>query len=348
MDLITHGVLGAAAAMGLARKHELKAAAAVGCLAALLPDADTFIQSAEDSLLRLEYHRQFTHSLIFLPLGSLVGALLLWLMFRQKLSFLRIYLLALAAYASALLLDTCTSYGTQLFWPFSDERVAWRIVAIIDPLVTVTLIAAVGFAIARRSSMPAAVGLLLIGSYFSLGLMQRGLVEQEAYVLAGQRGHAIARLEVKPTIGNLLLWRSVYQSGNFYYVDAIRIGMFSKVKVYPGGAIKVYNVSEKLPERARDSVLQRDIQRFAVYSNGFIVRHPEQPSVLGDIRYAMLPNSLLPLWGIETDVEPGRHARYRDIRHVNARKVDDFLEMLAGSYVVDVALQSGEHVRPDL
>ena len=34
------------------------------------------------------------------------------------------------------LLDAHTAYGTQLFWPFSDERFAWSIISIIDPLFT--------------------------------------------------------------------------------------------------------------------------------------------------------------------------------------------------------------------
>ena len=327
--------------MGLAKKHELKVAAAVGCVAAMLPDADTLIQSAEDSLLRLEYHRQFTHSLIFIPLGSLLGATLIWLLFRQRPPFLRLYLFALAAYTSALFLDTCTSYGTQLFWPFSGERIAWRIVAIIDPLVTIMLISAVCFALARRSGRPAVAGLLLVTCYFSLGYMQRGIAEQQAFALADQRGHVIARLEVKPTMGNLLLWRSVYQSGDFFYVDAIRAGITSGEKVYPGGAIKAFDLTRDIPEGSENTTLYSDIQRFTTYSNGYVVRHPEQPSVLGDIRYAMLPNSLLPLWGIETDVAPGQHAQYKDIRNVNAKKVDAFLQMLAGSYAVDVALESG-------
>ena len=40
-------------------------------------------------------------------------------------------------YATHGLLDSCTSYGTQLFWPFSDVRVAWDTMSIVDPLFTV-------------------------------------------------------------------------------------------------------------------------------------------------------------------------------------------------------------------
>ena len=43
-------------------------------------------------------------------------------------------------YATHGLLDSCTSYGTQLFWPFSDERVAWDTMSIVDPLFTIPLL----------------------------------------------------------------------------------------------------------------------------------------------------------------------------------------------------------------
>ena len=348
MDLITHGVLGASLALGLARKHEMKRAAAIGCLAALLPDADTLIQSSEDSLLRLEFHRQFTHSLLFLPLGALVVAALSWLLFRQQPSFSRLYLFALLGYASALFLDTCTSYGTQLLWPFSDERIAWRIVSIVDPLVTIALIAGVAFTFARHSKRPALAGVLLIAGYFSLGLVQKGLAEQQAYALAELRGHEVSRLEVKPTMANLLLWRSVYQTNGYYFVDAIRVGPFES-KVYSGGFATVFDIAKEFPNLDRGSVLYRDIERFHSYSNGYVVRHPARPSLLGDIRYAMLPNSLAPLWGIETaGLAPEEHARYEDVRDVSAKKVGEFLDMLAGSYAVEVALQGESQIASDM
>ena len=37
-------------------------------------------------------------------------------------------------------LDACTSYGTQLGWPFSDVRFAWSNVSIVDPLFTAPIV----------------------------------------------------------------------------------------------------------------------------------------------------------------------------------------------------------------
>ena len=40
-------------------------------------------------------------------------------------------------YATHGLLDACTSYGTVLFWPFSNERLTWNNISIVDPLLTI-------------------------------------------------------------------------------------------------------------------------------------------------------------------------------------------------------------------
>jgi inner membrane protein len=59
MDLLTQGILGAATAQAGAKKDEGKIAAAIGFIAGMIPDIDTFIQNPEDSLF---------HSLhLFLP-----------------------------------------------------------------------------------------------------------------------------------------------------------------------------------------------------------------------------------------------------------------------------------------
>ena len=78
MDLITHGVLGASLAATLAPSHQSRLAAAVGMVGGILPDADTLIQSPDDVLLVLDYHRHFTHALAFAPIGALIGACLLY------------------------------------------------------------------------------------------------------------------------------------------------------------------------------------------------------------------------------------------------------------------------------
>ena len=95
-----------------------------------------FIQSSDDPILSLEYHRQFSHSLFFIPIGSLIVALLIFPWVKKAMSFKLVYLVSFLGYATHGLLDACTSYGT-LLWPFSYERITWNNISIVDPIFTI-------------------------------------------------------------------------------------------------------------------------------------------------------------------------------------------------------------------
>ena len=76
MDPLSQGPVGAAFAQSTANKNNLLKMGVIGFLAGLAPDLDVLIQSSTDPILSLEYHRQFSHSLFFIPFGSLIVALL--------------------------------------------------------------------------------------------------------------------------------------------------------------------------------------------------------------------------------------------------------------------------------
>ena len=144
MDPISQGAVGAALATSTQdRKKQLFTVAWLGALAGMAPDLDVLIQSSSDPLLFLEFHRQFSHALVFIPFGALLVAAPLYPLARKALSWRQTYLACLAGYATHGLLDACTSYGTQLFWPFSNERVAWNNSSIVDPLFTLPILALV-------------------------------------------------------------------------------------------------------------------------------------------------------------------------------------------------------------
>lgn len=332
MDILTHGLLGGTLAQSFNKKEETRAATVTGFLAALLADADALIRSDADPLLVLEYHRQFTHSLIFIPAGALLVALLLWPAFkalRQPLAFRRIYLYALLGCATSGLLDACTSYGTHLLWPFTGERIAWSIVPIFDPLFSLILGATLLLGLRSRKTLAARTGLLLAAIYLSLGWFQHQRAEELMRATIAQRGHVAEKLTVKPTMGNLLLWRSIYRANGVYYVDAVRVG--GTAKVYPGNTVRAFDLSRDLPGLAPGSVLHSDIGRFDFFSNGYLALHPEDPGLLGDVRYAMLPTSTRPLWGIRLDMQHSEsHTPFEASRQMSREEIDRFIEMLRG------------------
>ncbi len=330
MDILTQGLAGAIVAGSFARPQQLRTAVAVGFFAGLLADADALIRSSDDALLFLDFHRHFSHALIFIPLGGLIAALLAWPLARRRLDFRALYLFSLLGYFPSGLIDACTSYGTSLLWPFSEARIAWNVIAIVDPVFTLTLAAGLALATARKHTLPARLALALALLYLLFGVVQRDRAEAEARTLALSRGHSVERLVVHPTLGNLLLWRSIYASGGRYHVDAVRAGLLTAPRTYAGGTLPQFTPAN-LPGLKPGSVLARDIGRFTHFSDGFAARHPEHPDVLGDVRYALLPNSTLPLWGIRLDLErQDEHAPFVTFREHDGAQRQAFLDMLLG------------------
>ena len=75
MDPISQGTFGGVFSQFFSPKKKLTIATFIGIISGLAPDLDVFIKSSYDPLLSLEYHRQFTHSLIFIPIGALIVTL---------------------------------------------------------------------------------------------------------------------------------------------------------------------------------------------------------------------------------------------------------------------------------
>jgi len=288
MDPISQGVLGAAAAQTSGHSASAKfpaatadgtnppklrsvlwLAAILGAFSGMAPDIDVLISSRTDPLLFLEFHRQFTHALIFIPFGALVCAGLAHYFVRHRLPFKSTYLFCLLGYATHALLDGCTSYGTQLFWPFSSERVAWNNVSVVDPLFTVPAIVLVVIGVRRNAQVFSFIALGWMLSYLLLGVVQRDRALELGMEVAAKRGHQpVNRLEVKPSFGNLLLWKLVYEYQGRYYIDGIRTGM--EVTHIAGESAAKLDIPAHLPWLDQTSQQAKDIERFRWFSDDFL------------------------------------------------------------------------------
>ena len=307
MDPLSQGVVGAVASQNVARRKLLGVAALLGFLSGLTPDLDILIRSDTDPLLFLEYHRQFTHSLIFIPVGGFICAALLYVVVRRfGLSFWQTFIFCTAGYATHALLDACTSYGTQLFWPFSDMRIAWSNISIIDPLFTVPLLLLVLGAVFSRKKLLARLAVVWVLAYLVFGLVQQQRVVAAGMDLAKSRGHNPIRLEAKPSFGNLLVWKVIYETEGQFHVDAIR--MFVETGVYPGEAIRKLDTQKDFPWLEAGSVQANDINRFSWFSDGYLAVHPQYPNRIIDVRYSLLPNRIDGLWMIELDPDKDSEA----------------------------------------
>mgnify|MGYP001161507912 FL=1 len=343
MDPLSQGVVGMSASQTLATKKEMVAASLLGFFSGMAADLDIVIRSSEDPLLFLEFHRQFTHAIIFMPLGGLICATVFWLLihtiFNNKtLTFGKTYLYSTAGYATHGLLDACTSYGTQLFWPFSTERIAWNNVSIIDPLFTFPLLAIVLLAMIKRSQWLGYLGAVYAISYLSLGIVQEHRTEAIAQNLAENRGHTPINLNVKPSFANLIVWKSIYEYQGRYYVDAIRL--FNTASIFKGDSTPKLDISRDLPWLDITSQQALDIERFRWFSADHLALDPNNPHRIIDMRYSMLPNTLDGLWGIEISPTANlkSHVKWTANRNVSDRtnNIKTLWSMIQGQGAVSI------------
>lgn len=309
MDPLTQASLGAAAAALFSKRENARMAIFVGALAGATPDIDIFINSDTDPLLSLQYHRHFTHALVIAPIiGLIVAALVKGVFYWMKLPFRQLAIFGVAGALTHGLLDACTSYGTLLYWPFYNKRESWDIISIIDPIFTLPLFLLTLIAFAWRRPRFAQVAIVLCALYFSFGIIQRERAQQHARDLAASRGHSVESLTARPSIANTLLWRTVYQHDGYYYVDAVWTFPGTSHRYYEGDSVPVFNQADALDLIPEGSVTANDIERFRFFSQDYLYQSKDDPMLLGDLRYALFPDSVTPLWAIRINPEqPDEH-----------------------------------------
>ena len=334
MDPVSQGAVGAAFAQSAAKKENIILIGFIGFLAGLAPDLDVLIRSEDDPILFLEYHRQFSHSLFFIPIGSFFVALFIFPFVRSLISLRMVYIASFLGYATHGLLDACTSYGTQLFWPFSDQRVTWNNISIVDPIFTVPIVILLAIAITKRKRIFSFIAIGWIIFYLSLGFIQYERTLSAAMDLANSRGHNAERMTLKPSFGNLILWKSIYQHEETYYVDAIRTVHSSTWCL--GESIEMFDYQYHLPSLDKDSQQAKDIERFRWFSQDYL-GYDDKNSLVTDIRYSMIPNQIAPMWGLVIDTEQSidDHATWWTSRSLDQSQLDLFKEMLSGKKCED-------------
>jgi inner membrane protein len=333
MDILTQAVLGAATAQWGAKKHNIRKAAVIGAFAGLLPDADVLIRSATDPMFGLEMHRHFSHSLPFIPVGGLIAALLLYYFYRKSLTFKEVYLYSLLGCSTHGLLDSFTTYGTRLLWPFSQTRYSFDIVSIIDPVYTIPLLIFVIFACIKFSTKIAKASLVFCILFFSFGFVQHQRVKSEMLNIAAENNHRVESYVLLPTIGNNILWKATYKSGDKFYTNAIRVNWFGDVKRYGGDFLQAADANTAFPELGQNSTQRLDLKKFNHFASGFIAFDKENPNVIVDARYSINPANVKPMWAVEVDTKnPNNHLKFgrNGVDRLQKENIETFKKMLWG------------------
>jgi membrane-bound metal-dependent hydrolase YbcI (DUF457 family) len=154
MDTITHGIAGALISKAAFGGRGLFPPTAMGkrriatwalMLGAIFPDSDVLRDFfSNNALLMITWHRSVTHSLLCLPLWSVIlaamtGAFARWRKWEAP-SFLALTGLYAVGILSHIVLDLVTTFGTMIWSPLEWARPAWDILFIVDFTFTAILL----------------------------------------------------------------------------------------------------------------------------------------------------------------------------------------------------------------
>ncbi|TAF33948.1 MAG: metal-dependent hydrolase [Cytophagales bacterium] len=223
MDSLTQIVLGAAVGEVVLGKKIGNKAMLWGALAGTIPDLDILASPFLDIVDEMRWHRSLTHSFLF---AFLVSPALAYL--NQKFfagpntrwrEWTHLYLWGFITHA---LLDSFTTWGTQLFYPFSNYGVSFKSIFVVDPLYTLPFLAClIVVACLKRdhSKRPfwAWFGIGLSSFYLLLTVVNKFYINGVFEAEMARQGLTYSRYETKPTPLNNLLWNFTAESDSVYY-----------------------------------------------------------------------------------------------------------------------------------
>jgi membrane-bound metal-dependent hydrolase YbcI (DUF457 family) len=146
MDTITHGIAGALIGKAVFRGEDMFASHPMNrgriitwslMLGAIFPDSDVLRDLfSSDKLLMITWHRSITHSLLMLPLWTLLlagitRAFASWRKWETP-SFATLSAIYAVGILSHILLDLVTTFGTMIWSPLEWSRPAWDLIFIVD------------------------------------------------------------------------------------------------------------------------------------------------------------------------------------------------------------------------
>jgi len=266
MDSVTQITLGAAVGEAVLGRKVGPRAALWGAVCGTIPDLDVFI-SMGGAVADFTYHRSFSHSLFVL---AALTPLLVWVMLRihPRTAPLRARwaVLVYAVFATHVLLDCLTVYGTQLLWPLSEHPFGLGSVFIIDPLFTVPLAAGLLAAVIVHRRRPLAgwlnaAGLALGSAYLAFGVVAQAQVEAFARESLARDGIEYRRMIALAAPFTSLAWRVVVGSR-----DAYHVGYHSLLAPAPRLRLARYPRAPRLLEPLRD---EWAVRRLAWFTKGF-------------------------------------------------------------------------------
>lgn len=189
------------------------------------------------------------------------------------------------------LLDSCTTYGTQLFQPFLDYRAAFNNISVVDPLYTLPflLFLLLAFFAGRRSQRRGRLNYIGIGissAYLLFTIYNKVRVDRVFEASLQREGIAYQRYMTSPTILNNILWQGIAEGDTAYYH-----GMFSILD--QEAKVLSFTVIPKNHHLIAGYEASRPLRILSWFSDGYysILERPDGQLQLNDLRFGSLNNS---------------------------------------------------------
>lgn len=285
MDSFTQIVLGAAVGEAVLGKKVGNKAILYGAIAGTIPDLDTLVGFFTDTVTAIEFHRGFTHSIIFaVVFAPIFGRLISKIERKLDVSWKSWSWLMFWGLITHPLLDSFTTWGTQLFWPLKTE-LAFKSIFVIDPLYTLPLLICLVLAMRQKKGSGKRMrlnrlGLILSSSYLLLSLLLKGIAFQQFEKSLQAQAVDYLKIDTRPGPMNTILWKA-----NVELQDAFLIGDYSffdeqpiRFQRYP----KNYELLGRLAEHSK-------VQRLIEISKGwYTISKKDGVLVFNDLRFGKL------------------------------------------------------------
>ncbi|MFM2385252.1 MAG: hypothetical protein RL660_9 [Bacteroidota bacterium] len=231
MDSVTQIVLGAAMGELCMGKKIGNRAQLIGAIAGTVPDLDViangFLNNDIDKLL---VHRSYSHALPVHVFLAIPFAWLCYKIFKQKYSFKDFYILWFLGLSTHAILDSFTTYGTQLWLPFTRHLVGLNNISVVDPIYTFIFMIPLIVCLFKRRDNPSRIKIAwfafgISSLYMALTFVSKYVAHQKFEKALVAQQIPYSQLSTSPSILNNLLW-----AGIAYNDSVITVGEYSHLQ----------------------------------------------------------------------------------------------------------------------
>lgn len=293
MDSLTQIVLGAACGEAVLGKKIGNKALLFGAIGGTIPDLDVFVGRLlyDNEIQAMAFHRGFMHSILFSFIGAFVFGWITYKLYNTKSrlgtteqkDWYWLYFLALLTHP---LLDAFTPYGTQIFAPFSNYRVAFNTISVVDVFYTVPFFISMIVLMFYNRSKPQRrkwlkAGIIISSTYLLMTVFNKIYMNSIFEKSFKNADISYQRFSSQPTILNNFLWYAIAETKNQYHLT------FYSHFDESSTAEKIISIDKS---HTLLDMTDKDLQTLTWFSNNYfnLSKNEDDTYKYTDLRYPML------------------------------------------------------------